>query len=156
MLNSFFYSEPVNSVLELVGNTPMVRINKLVKDGSAEIYAKIEFFNPCSSIKGRICRSMIESAENRDTKKYYMPDQYGNPSNRKAHYLTTGPEIIEQTKGKITHFIAGLGTTGTIMGTGKALKEFDSNIKVIAVEPDDAMHGIEGLKHMESSLVPAI
>jgi len=88
--------------------------------------------------------------------KYYMPDQYSNPSNWKAHYLTTGPEILRQTKGGITHFIAGLGTTGTIMGTGKALKEFNAGIRVIAVEPDDAMHGIEGLKHIQSSIVPAI
>lgn len=91
-----------------------------------------------------------------DRGKYYMPDQYNNPSNWRAHYLTTGPEIIEQTKGTVTHFIAGLGTTGTIMGTGKALKEFNAGIRIIAVEPDDAMHGIEGLKHMESSLVPGI
>jgi len=86
--------------------------------------------------------------------KYYMPDQYNNPSNWRAHYLTTGPEILEQTKGKITHFISALGTTGTITGTGKALKEFNHDIRIIAVEPDDAMHGIEGLKYLESSIVP--
>ncbi len=88
--------------------------------------------------------------------KYFMPDQYNNPSNWKAHYITTGPEILEQTKGEITHFVASAGTGGTIMGTGRALKEFNPLIKVIAVQPDDAMHGIEGLKHMKSSIVPGI
>ncbi|MBF0537367.1 MAG: cysteine synthase family protein [Nitrospirae bacterium] len=87
---------------------------------------------------------------------YYMPDQYNNPSNWKAHYLTTGPEIIQQTKGRITHLIASVGTGGTITGTGKALKEFNPDIRVIAIQPDDAMHGIEGLKHMASSIVPGI
>ena len=88
--------------------------------------------------------------------KYFMCDQYNNPSNVKAHYLNTGPEILEQTKGKITHFVATVGTAGTITGTGKALKEFDSAIRVIAIQPDDAMHGIEGIKHMESSILPGI
>lgn len=100
--------------------------------------------------------SLAREIYNSDPEKYYMPDQYSNPSNWKAHYLTTGPEIIEQTKGRITHFIAGVGTSGTITGTGRALREYNPGIRVIAVEPDDAMHGIEGLKHMDSSLVPAI
>lgn len=93
---------------------------------------------------------------NQNPDKYYMPDQYNNPSNSKAHYLTTGPEILEQTKGRITHFVSSIGTSGTIMGTGKALKEFNPDIKVIGVQPDNALHGIEGLKHMESSIVPGI
>ncbi len=88
--------------------------------------------------------------------RYFMPDQYNNPSNWKAHFLGTGPEIIEQTKGMVTHFVASIGTSGTIVGTGKALKEHDPDIRVIAIQPDDAMHGIEGLKHMESSIVPGI
>ncbi|MBI4844805.1 MAG: cysteine synthase family protein [Nitrospirae bacterium] len=88
--------------------------------------------------------------------KYFMPDQYNNPSNWKAHYLATGPEIVEQTKGRVTHFIASVGTGGTVTGTGKYLKEYSPDIKVIAIQPDDAMHGIEGLKHMESSIVPGI
>ncbi len=87
---------------------------------------------------------------------YFMPDQYNNPSNWKAHYLTTGPEILRQTSGRVTHFVASVGTGGTIMGTGRALKEFNPAVRVIAVQPDDAMHGIEGLKHMESSIVPGI
>jgi cysteine synthase B len=82
---------------------------------------------------------------------YVYPDQYGNPENPGAHYETTGPEIIEQTDGKITHFLAGLGTTGTMMGTGRRLREFNPNIKLVAVQPDGPFHGLEGLKHMETT-----
>jgi cysteine synthase B len=116
--------------------------------------ADIVYSSPFEGSDGAI--RLAREIYNKEPDKYYMPDQYNNPSNLKAHYLTTGPEIIEQTKGKITHFIAGLGTTGTIMGTGKALREFNPDIMIIAVEPDDAMHGIEGLKHLKSSLVPGI
>lgn len=87
---------------------------------------------------------------------YFKPDQYFNEANAEAHYLTTGPEIWEQTGGNITHFIASIGTGGTVMGTGRYLKEQNPAVEVIAVEPDDAFHGIEGLKHMESSIVPGI
>ncbi len=88
---------------------------------------------------------------------YFMPDQYNNPANWKAHYFTTGPEILAQTRGQVTHFVAGMGTSGTLVGTGRRLKEFDPSIKVVAVEPDSGMHGIEGLKHMESAIfVPGI
>jgi cysteine synthase B len=116
--------------------------------------AEIVFSSPFDGSDGAI--KLARGISDQDPDRYYMPDQYNNPSNWKAHYQTTGPEIIEQTKGSITHFIAGLGTTGTITGTGKALKEFKPGIRIIAIEPDDAMHGIEGLKHMESSLVPGI
>ncbi|MBI5409951.1 MAG: cysteine synthase family protein [Nitrospirae bacterium] len=116
--------------------------------------AEIVYSSPLEGSDGAI--RLAKEIYSGDPDKYYMPDQYNNPSNRKAHYLSTGPEIIEQTKGKVTHFIAGLGTTGTIMGAGKALKDLHPDIKVIAVEPDDAMHGIEGLKHMKTSLVPGI
>jgi cysteine synthase B len=88
--------------------------------------------------------------------KYFMPDQYNNPANALAHYETTGPEIIEQTEGRITHFVAGIGTSGTLMGTGRRLKEFNANIQIIAVEPEQPLHGLEGLKHMPSSIVPGI
>jgi cysteine synthase B len=88
---------------------------------------------------------------------YFYPDQYGNPENPRAHYETTGPEVIKQTDGKITHFLAGLGTSGTLMGAGKRLREFDRNIKLVAVQPDGPFHGLEGLKHMETtSHVPAL
>jgi cysteine synthase B len=76
--------------------------------------------------------------------------------NSQAHYETTGPEIYRQTQQQITHFVAGIGTGGTVMGTGRFLKEMNRNIRVVAVEPDDALHGLEGLKHMASSIVPGI
>lgn len=82
---------------------------------------------------------------------YFYPDQYGNPENPRAHYETTGPEIIKQTDGQITHFLAGLGTSGTMMGTGKRLREFSRDIKLVAIQPEGPFHGLEGLKHMETS-----
>ena len=88
---------------------------------------------------------------------YFYPDQYGNPENPRAHYETTGPEIIQQTEGKITHFLAGLGTSGTLMGAGKRLREFNPDIRLVAIQPDGPFHGLEGLKHMETaSHVPAL
>ncbi|MGQ9462923.1 MAG: PLP-dependent cysteine synthase family protein [Candidatus Fervidibacter sp.] len=87
---------------------------------------------------------------------YFLPDQYNNPANPQAHYEMTGVEIWEQTKGRITHFVAGIGTSGTLMGTGKRLREFNPDVKVIAVEPDSGFHGIEGLKHMETAIKPGI
>ena len=87
---------------------------------------------------------------------YFKPDQYNNEANPEAHYLGTGPEIWEQTDGRVTHFLATLGTSGTLMGTARYLKEVNSDVCIIAVEPDNAMHGIEGLKHMETSIVPGI
>ena len=86
----------------------------------------------------------------------WKPDQYANPENPASHYHSTGPEIWAQTDGKVTHFVAGIGTGGTIMGTGRYLKERNPSIQVIAAEPDDALHGFEGLKHMATSIVPGI
>ena len=100
----------------------------------------------------QLCPKIYE--EEKD--KYFLPGQYENPNNWKAHYNSTGPEIVRQTEGTLTHFIAGLGTSGTIMGNGRYFKEYNSDIKVIGMEPDNAMHGIEGLKHMASSLKPGI
>jgi S-sulfo-L-cysteine synthase (O-acetyl-L-serine-dependent) len=115
---------------------------------------KIVYSDPLEGSDGaiRLCRKILE--ENPD--RYFKPDQYFNPMNSQAHYETTGPEIYRQTQEKISHFIAGIGTGGTIMGTGRYLKEMNPTIKVIAVEPDDALHGLEGLKHMASSIVPGI
>jgi len=101
-------------------------------------------------------QKVAESLYKNNPKKYYYADQYSNPSNWKAHYHTTGPEIIEQTEGCITHFIAGLGTTGTFCGTGKQLKEFNPEIQLTALQPDIAMHGLEGWKHIETAIVPDI
>lgn len=88
--------------------------------------------------------------------KYYYPDQYANPSNPLAHFLSTGPEIAEMLSDRITHFCCGIGTTGTVMGTGRYLKEHLPRVQVVAIEPDDSFHGLEGLKHLASSIVPPI
>lgn len=87
---------------------------------------------------------------------YYYANQYDNPANWEAHYITTGPEIIAQTAGTITHFVAGLGTSGTLTGVSKALREFNPDIKMIAVQPDSPFHGLEGLKHMPTAIQPGI
>src|SRR5207253_966196 len=87
---------------------------------------------------------------------YFYPDQYNNPANPRAHYEGTGVEILEQTEGRITHFVAGLGTTGTFTGTARRLKEHDRSIVTIAVQPESGFHGLEGLKHLPSSIVPGI
>ncbi len=116
--------------------------------------AKVTYSDPLEGSDGaiRLCRKILEE----HPEKYFKPDQYINPMNPQAHYENTGPEIYQQTHGRITHFVAGIGTGGTVMGTGRYLKEMNRNIQVIAVEPDDALHGLEGLKHMASSIVPGI
>jgi cysteine synthase B len=222
----------VESVIDLIGNTPLIRLTKIVEslNPDIEVYAKAEWFNPGGSIKDRpalwmildgirtgklsrnkiimdsssgntaIAYAMIGAAldyrvelvtpanmnterkrtleafgakmilsdslegsdgaikvarrlkaENPD--KYFMPDQYNNPANPLSHYETTAPEIWQQTHGRVTHFLAGIGTSGTLMGTGRRLKEFNPNIKVIAIEPAEPLHGLEGLKHMATSIV---
>jgi cysteine synthase B len=87
---------------------------------------------------------------------YFYPDQYSNDANWRAHFETTGPEIIEQSGGRVTHFVAGLGTSGTFVGTGRALRAFNPAIKLYSFQPDSPFHGLEGLKHMETAIVPAI
>jgi len=87
---------------------------------------------------------------------YFYANQYDNPANWQAHYMSTGPEIVHQTGGSITHFLAGLGTSGTMTGTGRFLKQFDAHIQLVAVQPDSPLHGIEGVKHMSSAIQPAI
>ncbi len=224
------------SVLDLIGNTPILEITRLTEgllNPGVRIFAKLEGFNPGSSIKDRPAKSMLEvgiaegklkpgkvildstsgntgialamlgaalgypvelvmpSNVSRERKKiieaygakihfsdsmegsdgaiimcrqlieknperYFKPDQYNNEANSLAHFQTTGPEIWRQTRGEVTHFVAAIGTGGTIMGTGRYLKSKNRDVKVIAVEPDDAMHGLEGLKHMASSIVPGI
>lgn len=88
--------------------------------------------------------------------RYYYPNQYANDSNWLAHYHGTGPEILAQTRGRVTHFVTGVGTSGTVIGTSRFLHDHDRNIRCLAIQPDDAMHGLEGLKHIPSSLVPPI
>jgi cysteine synthase B len=91
-----------------------------------------------------------------DPDRYFYPDQYNNDANWQAHYDTTAPEIIEQTSGRMTHFVAGLGTSGTFIGIGRRLRKFNPSIKLISFQPDSPFHGLEGLKHMESAIVPGI
>jgi cysteine synthase B len=99
---------------------------------------------------------MVQDLVAKDPGRWYYPDQYANPSNWRAHYLGTGAEILEQTADRVTHFVAGVGTTGTVMGVGRRLKEHRAAIRVVAVQPDDAWHGLEGMKHLPSSIVPPI
>src|SRR5688572_12094927 len=91
-----------------------------------------------------------------DPDRYFYADQYNNDANWRAHYETTAPEILEQTDGRVTHFVAGLGTSGTFMGVGRRLREFSRDIRLISVQPDSPMHGVEGLKHMETAIRPGI
>ncbi|HTU35239.1 MAG TPA: cysteine synthase family protein [Candidatus Acidoferrum sp.] len=91
-----------------------------------------------------------------DPAKYFYVDQYGNPANPAAHYSTTAPEIWEQTNGRVTHFVAGLGTSGTFVGTTRRLRQFNPRVRSISVQPDSGFHGLEGLKHMPTAIVPAI
>jgi S-sulfo-L-cysteine synthase (O-acetyl-L-serine-dependent) len=227
-------AKAVSSVLEQIGNTPLLRFMNISKEfDRVALYGKAEWFNPGGSVKDRPALRMIEEGERSgvltrdkvildsssgntgiayaligavkgyrvelavprnvsrerkrilqaygahviytdplggsdgaireahrryeaDPEKYFMPDQYNNPANWQAHYDTTGPEIIEQTKGRLTHFVAGVGTSGTLMGTGRRLREFNSQIQLAAVLPAEDLHGIEGLKHMETSIVPGI
>ena len=116
--------------------------------------ARLTLTNPLEGSDGAILNARELAEKNPDM--YFYGDQYNNPANWRAHYETTGLEIIKQTDGKVTHFVSGTGTGGTIMGAGRKLKEYSSQIKVIAVEPDSPLHGIEGLKHMSSSIVPGI
>jgi cysteine synthase B len=116
--------------------------------------AHVIYTDPLAGSDGAIREAHRRYADNPE--KYFMPDQYNNPANWWAHYDTTGPEIIEQTKGQITHFVAGVGTSGTLMGTGRRLREFNPQIQIAAVLPAEDLHGIEGLKHMETAIVPEI
>ena len=91
-----------------------------------------------------------------DPERYFYPDQYSNPANPRSHYESTAPEIWEGTDGEVTHFVAGLGTSGTFVGTSTRLRELNPEIKVVSFEPDSAFHGLEGMKHMGSAIVPPI
>ena len=227
------FRKPHESIVELVGNTPLVRLNRLNPNKDVEIWVKLEKFNPGGSVKARPALRMVMDAiksgeltkektiidatsgntgialaligralgfkvelamsegvseerkrilkilgaklhltpaeEGSDgairfvrelvkkyPERYYYVDQYNNHSNWKAHFYSTGVEIWEQTKGRITHFVAGAGTGGTLVGTGRRLKIYNPEIEIVGVQPAEAKHGIEGLKHMESSIKPGI
>jgi cysteine synthase B len=117
--------------------------------------AELVFSSPYEGADGAIRKAKELLKEHPD--RYFQPDQYNNLSNPKSHELTTGPEVISQTNGTVTHFFACVGTGGTIMGTGRALRKFNPAIRVLSVHPDDAMHGIEGTKYLEEgAIVPGI
>ncbi len=116
--------------------------------------AKITYTDPFEGSDGaiRYVRDVVAA----QPEKYFYADQYNNASNWKAHYDSTGPEIWEQTQGRIMHFVAGLGTSGTLMGVGRRLREYNPGIQLIGVQPDDPFNGLEGLKHMETAIRPGI
>ncbi|MGZ6142645.1 MAG: PLP-dependent cysteine synthase family protein, partial [Myxococcales bacterium] len=116
--------------------------------------AQIIFSDPLEQSDGaiRLARKLAHD----EPDKWFYADQYSNPANPRAHELTTAPEIWAQTKGRVTHLVVGIGTGGTIMGTGRGLRARNPRIQLIAVEPAEPMHGLEGLKHMPSSIVPGI
>jgi S-sulfo-L-cysteine synthase (O-acetyl-L-serine-dependent) len=116
--------------------------------------AELVLTSPLEGTDGAIREVRRLVAQQPDT--YFYPDQYSNEANWRAHFEGTGPEIIEQTGGRITHFVAGLGTSGTFVGTGRALRRFNPAIKLFSFQPDSPFHGLEGLKHMATALVPAI
>jgi cysteine synthase B len=116
--------------------------------------ARLILTDPLEGIDGAIreCHRRCQAQPER----YWRPDQYNNPANWCAHFETTGPEIWHQTEGQITHFVAGIGTSGTLMGTGRRLKVYNPDVQLIAVEPASELEVIEGLKHMQTSIVPGI
>lgn len=116
--------------------------------------AELVLTNPLEGSDGAIRE--VRRVYDSDRDRYFYPDQYNNPANWQAHYQSTGPEILAQTDGTVTHFVAGLGTSGTFVGAGRFLKEQRPDITLVAVQPDAALHGLEGLKHMESAIVPGI
>ena len=116
--------------------------------------AEVIYTDPLESSDGAIRKARALYAQHPD--RYYYADQYNNPANWQAHYETTGVEIWQQTEGRITHFVAGLGTTGTFVGVGRRLREYRRDIQLIALQPDSPFHGLEGLKHMETAIVPGI
>jgi len=116
--------------------------------------AEIVYTPPAEQSDGAIRVVKQLYAENPDF--YFYPDQYANDANWQAHYKTTGPEIWQQTEGRITHFVAGLGTTGTMMGVGRYLHSVNPDIKLVAMQPDSPFNGLEGLKHLETAIVPPI
>jgi cysteine synthase B len=222
------------SVLDCIGNTPLLRLERIAKDfPNVEFAAKAEWFNPGGSVKDRPALAMIQaglksgalspgktiidatsgntgiayamigaalgypvklalpdsaSHERKrilaafgaelvmtpgdeatdgairkvheivaaDPQKYFYPDQYSNPANWQAHYHGTANEIWNQTEGRITHFVAGLGTSGTFVGATRRLRELNPKIRCISLQPDGPFHGLEGWKHMETALVPSI
>ena len=136
-------------LLAMPANASLER-KKILKAYGAELLLT----DPLEGSDGAI-RAIRELYE-KSTEKYFYPDQYSNDANWEAHYASTAPEIYEQTHGEITHFVAGLGTSGTFVGASRRLKELNPEIKAISLMPDSPFHGLEGLKHMPTAMVPRI
>lgn len=135
--------------LVLPANASPERIDILRALGAALILS-----DPLEGTDGaiRMARQLAEDQPER----YWYANQYDNPANWMAHYLTTGPEIVQQTAGKVTHFVAGLGTSGTLTGAGRYLRAYNPDIRLVAGQPNSPLHGLEGLKHMPSAIQPGI
>jgi cysteine synthase B len=116
--------------------------------------ANLIFTDPLLGSDGALLEARRIYEANPD--RYFKGDQYNNPSNWRAHYETTGVEILQQSRGRVTHFVAGVGTGGTLIGIGRRLKEHNPDIKIFGVQPDNGFHGIEGLKHIETAIRPGI
>lgn len=116
--------------------------------------AEIIYTDPSEGTDG--AQRCVKRIVDQDPQKYFYPDQYNNDANWKAHYQTTGPEIWRQTGQQVTHFVTGLGTTGTFMGVSRRLKKYNPAIRCISMQPDSPLHALEGLKHMPTALVPGI
>src|SRR5258708_645239 len=136
-------------VLVMPGNVSRERSQTVLAFGAEIVYS-----DPAEGSDGAIVQAHEMLAA--DPERYYMPDQYNNPNNPLSHYHSTAPEIIEQTGGRITHFVAGLGTSGTLVGTGRRLHEYNPDIQVVAVQPSSGWHGLEGLKHIPTAIRPGI
>jgi cysteine synthase B len=136
-------------LLALPANASMERKQVLQAYG-----AEILLTDPFAGTDG--AQQQVKAIVASDPGKYYYPDQYNNPANWRAHYNTTAREIWQQTGGRITHFVAGLGTTGTFVGASRRLKEYTPSITCISMGPDSPLHGLEGLKHLETAMVPGI
>src|SRR5438477_111360 len=116
--------------------------------------AELVLTDPLEGTDGAIREARRLYAE--DSDRYFYPDQYNNAANWQAHYDTTAPEIIEQTSGRLTHFVAGLGTSGTFVGTGRRLRKHSAAVKLISFQPDSPFHGLDGLKHLDTPIVAGI
>jgi cysteine synthase B len=129
-------------------------VSKARKDIARAFGTEIVYSDPLEGSDGAIAK--VREIVAKEPRLYYYPDQYANPNNPLAHYYGTGPELLEALGDRLTHFVAGLGTTGTMIGTTRRLKEHPRPIRCIAVEPSEALHGLEGLKHLATSIVPPI
>ncbi len=129
-------------------------VSQARKDIANAFGTEIIYSDPMEGSDGAI--ELVRAIVAKEPSRFFYPDQYSNPSNPLAHFEGTGPELIEALGPRLTHFVAGLGTSGTMMGTARRLRQDAPHVHCVAVEPQDALHGLEGLKHMASSLVPPI